>query len=436
MGAFTVRKKPSYVRGLLRDLSPNKQLERIVDDGMCIGCGICESVAGADQVTMQIAEDGSLVPHAKTTIDDTLIDQILGLCPGTKVEGLPERLVQPDSQYDEVWGIWRQMHLAYAGDEQTRFRSSTGGLLTALAQFLIDSGEVNFILHAREDETIPAFGQNTVSRSKEEVASAAGSRYGPTPTLKNIVGVLDQCEATGETFAFIGTPCDISGLRNLAQQDARVDQYCVYQLAMVCGGFMKPSGLSNVMNEHGVNADEITSLRYRGYGCPGPTRIETRSAEIIELDYLDFWGEDDSGWDLPHRCKICPDGIGDATDIAAADSWDGGAPDRQGQHSDPGSNSVIVRTLAGERLLAAAVKAGFIQIESSITPRDMDRFQPHQVKKKQAVWSRFVGMRAANSVVPDVRGLRLKPLARRNSIAENLAQARGAKKRAKQLLRD
>ncbi len=426
-----MRKKPSYVRGLLRNLPPRKQLERIVDEGMCIGCGICESVAGTDKLEMRTDQSGALVPQVKTDIDSELIDQILSLCPGTKVEGLPERLVEPDSEYDEVWGIWRQMWMAHAVDDQTRFQASTGGLLTALAQFLIDRNQVNFILHARADDTIPAFGQSSVSRTTEEVLAAAGSRYGPTPTLDNIVQILNQCEKSGETFAFIGTPCDVTALRNLAQQDTRVDRYCRYQLAMVCGGFMKPAGLNRVLGEYGVNVDAITNLRYRGYGCPGPTRIESGNAEVTELDYLDFWGEDDSGWDLPHRCKICPDGIGDATDIAAADAWEGGAPDRQAQHSDPGSNSVIVRTLAGEKLLAAAVDAGFVNIERQITPRDMDRFQPHQVKKKRAVWSRFVGMRAANSVVPDVRGLRLKPLARKNSVAENLAQARGAKLRVK-----
>ena len=109
---------------------------------------------------------------------------------------------------------------------------------------------------------------------------------------------------------------------------------------------------------------------------------------------------------------------------------EGGAPDRTEQHVDPGSNSTIVRTLAGEELMAAAAEAGYVKIESEITPRDMDRFQPHQVKKKRSVWARFVGMRIANSVVPDVRGLRLKPLARRNSLSVNLNEARGARQRA------
>ena len=35
---------------------------------------------------------------------------------------------------------------------------------------------------------------------------------------------------------------------------------------------------------------------------------------VVELDYLDMWGEDDSAWSLPFRCKVCPDGIGEAAE--------------------------------------------------------------------------------------------------------------------------
>ena len=285
-----MRKKPSYVRKLLKDLTPKQQLEKIADQGMCIGCGACQSIAGVENVEMLPGKDGCLVPKVKVDIDDQIIDQIISVCPGTKVEGLPESLVESDSAYDEVWGIWRQMWMAFAADEKTRFQGSTGGLLTALAQFLIESKQVAFILHARASRTSPAFGEYTVSRTESQVLASSGSRYGPTPTLIEILDILNQCEQTGEKFAFIGTPCDVSALRNLANQDPRVDQFCRYQLAMVCGGFMKPISQNKMLGQFGVKPDDIDRLRYRGYGCPGPTRIALKNREIHEFDYLDFLG--------------------------------------------------------------------------------------------------------------------------------------------------
>ena len=183
------------------------------------------------------------------------------------------------------------------------------------------------------------------------------------------------------------------------------------------------------MRQLGVERDALKALRYRGYGCPGPTRVETRDGRVIEKNYVDFWGEDESAWQLPFRCKICPDGIGDAADIAMADTWVGGTPPRSGQEGDAGTNAMIVRTSRAATLVERAVAAGYLVTGDALTPRDLDRFQPHQVDKKKAVWSRFVGMRSAGRIVPDVSRLRLKPLARENTLSENLAQARGTRRR-------
>jgi coenzyme F420 hydrogenase subunit beta len=67
-----------------------------------------------------------------------------------------------------------------------------------------------------------------------------------------------------------------------------------------------------------------------------------------------------------------------------------------------------------------------------ISFRDFDEFQPHQVRKKRAVWARLAGMRAAGRAVPETHELRLAECARLNSLKENLAEARGARRRAKQ----
>jgi coenzyme F420 hydrogenase subunit beta len=351
------------------------------------------------------------------------------VCPGARIEGLPENLVAPDSKYDEVWGIWREIVLAWSADPDVRHIGSTGGLLTALGLYLIESDEVDFLVHATASERSPSFGRRLISRTRDDVMGGAGSRYGPTATLIDVLQILDNCETSGETFAFIGTPCDVTALRNLATEDERVSRYCKYQLAMVCGGFMAPSGLQDFLAGEGISFKNITALRYRGYGCPGPTRIETAENAVTEFNYVDFWGDDESTWKLPFRCKVCADGIGDAADIAASDTWNGGSPPRYGQDRDPGFNAALIRTIPGQQLIQRAVDAGYVSLGDQLTPRDMDRFQPHQKAKKKSVWSRFAGMRAAGNVVPDVHGLRLKPLARTNSFSENLDQARGARKR-------
>lgn len=428
---LNMKTKPNYIAKIQQGMSAEQKLAQIVRDGMCIGCGICESVAGSANIKMTVLADGAEQPVVTGALDDQLMDFILTLCPGTRVNGLPKRLFDENTNYDKVWGFWRQLVSAFASDDNVRYVGSTGGLLTALALYLLESKTVDFILHAKASTSNPTFGEHCISRNREQVMAAAGARYGPTATLVNIMQIIARCEQAGETFALIGTPCDVTALRNLAASDSRVDKFCKYQLAVVCGGFMQPQAMADALENFGIHSAAVSEVRYRGYGCPGATRIVTGDGTVVEKDYLDFWGEDDSAWQLPFRCKVCPDGIGDAADIAAADTWDGGAPTRQGQQHDAGTNAAIVRSAAGEQLLAAATAAGFVTVNGTFTPRDMDRLQPHQVAKKRAVWARFVGMRNAGTIVPDVSRLRLKPMARTNSLATNLAEARGAKRRSK-----
>jgi len=422
----------TYLKKIQTRLSPEQRLYQIVEHSMCIGCGICQSIAGKDLVKMQVVENGTERPVIKNNLNHEIVDKIVYVCPGTRAEGLPASEIEDESNNDSVWGVWREITLAYAAEPQVRHLGSTGGLMTALGLYLLESDTVNFILHATASKTNPTFGERFISRNRDDVLTAAGSRYGPTATLIDIDQTLTNAKSKNETFAFMGTPCDVSALRNLARQDARVNQHCRYMLAMVCGGFMEPEGMKNFLASLGIDFDEVTSLRYRGYGCPGPTRVETSSGQVIEKNYLDFWGENESAWRLPFRCKICPDGIGDATDIACSDTWDGGSPTWEGQKTDLGTNAAIARTEKGMRLMHNAEKAGYIVIEKQITPRDLDRFQPHQVNKKRTVWARFAGMKSAKTIVPETHGLRLKQLARGNNFRFNLQQARGAKTRIKQ----
>lgn len=405
-------------------LTPGQRLYAIVEQGLCIGCGLCQSVAGEDRVRVTKTTSGYLHPVIEGELDHDTVDRIYEVCPGTRIEGLPQRLVEPDTRHDNVWGPWRRMVRAWAGDPEIRFEGSTGGVLTALGQYLLTSGRVEFILQVKTSAAEPSFGDPTLSFTEADVFEAAGSRYGPAAALTDIGAALDR----GQPFAFIAKPCDVSALRNYARQDDRVDQLVRYMLVMVCGGFGTPQGTINFYQRVGIDPERVTGLRYRGRGCPGPTRVETGD-EAQEFHYIDYWGEDETTWSLPFRCKICPDGIGEAADIAAADTWIGGGPNRVDSVDDPGTNALIARTRAGEELIAAAAEAGALTLEYDIPPDTMSLYQPHQVNKKYAVWARHQGLRDAGRIVPHTERLRIEELAQDLPEETNAFQRNGTRRR-------
>jgi coenzyme F420 hydrogenase subunit beta len=386
--------------------TPTERLYAIVEQGLCIGCGLCQSVAGRDRVRVTKTLHGYLQPVVEGELDHATVDRIYAVCPGTRVEGLPEGLVEADTKHDNVWGPWRRMVRAWAGDPEVRFEGSTGGVLTALGAYLLESKRVDFILQVKNSTTEPSFGEPTLSFTGVDVFEAAGSRYGPAAPLLDIDAILQR----NQPFAFIAKPCDISALRNYARQDARVDELVKYCLVMVCGGYLTPRGTVEFYRRFGIEADEVTGLRYRGRGCPGPTRVETAN-DVQEFHYLDYWGEDETTWSLPFRCKICPDGIGEAADIAAADTWIGGSPNRVDSVDDAGTNVLIARTRAGEELIAAAAADGALTLEYDTVPDTVSVYQPHQVNKKYAAWARHQGLADAGRIVPQTKRLRIEELA-------------------------
>lgn len=407
--------------------TPEERLNAIVEQGLCIGCGLCQAVAGDKNIAVAKCKSGYEHPVVIGELSHDTVDKIYATCPGTQIEGLPESQISDDAKRDNVWGIWHRMVLAYAGDEQTRHRGATGGVLTALANYLLASKKVDFILHVKASPSHPTFGESHLSFTHADVMEGAGSRYGPTAPLLAIDKALDR----NQSFAFIGKPCDINALRNYAKYDKRVDLWVKYFLTLVCGGYLPPQKMDEFLEEHDIKSGDVTKVRYRGFGCPGSTRIETKN-QVKEFNYLDFWGEDAAQWSLPFRCKVCPDGIGEAADIVASDTWPGGSPNRADSETDKGTNAIIARTERGAKLIADAIADGALAIEYDIPPDMLSLYQPHQVAKKYAVWGRYQGLKQQGRIVPQTARLRIEELAGELPETHSDFQREGTVKRVRQ----
>ena len=396
------------------------RLSDIVENGLCMGCGLCQAIAGCDHIATTITPDGRQRPREIKSVPADDWQTILKTCPGIYV-GAPDPEVGNGQVVDPVWGPLRNVSLGYAADPDVRFRAAGGGVLTALASYLAQSDEVDFVMQVRADPARPMRTKTVFSRSVDDVIRASGSRYGPSTPLDSVKAALD----TGERFAFIGKPCDVTGLRSYAREDPRVAAQCIYMLALVCGGGPEFRKSRDLVQDLGYHEDDVTVMRYRGYGNPGRARVETRDGNAVELTYAELW-DDQSKWCSQTRCRICPDGIGESADIVSGDFWPGCQPTKE----DAGFNSIMVRTERGKRLYASAVTAGFLTIDRQLEVADMSNTQPHQVTKKREMWARYVGLAAAGHPAPVAEsGLRLKELAEGQTLTENLRAARGARLR-------
>ncbi|MFT5194667.1 MAG: coenzyme F420 hydrogenase subunit beta [Cellvibrionaceae bacterium] len=395
-----------------------QSIKEVVTSGLCIGCGLCEAVT-AGRVPMKMTDYGSLRPTPADAFTPQEEAQLLSACPGV----VAEPRVQTDANADPIWGAYTSMRYAWAGDADLRFRAATGGVLSALGVHLLKSGKAQFILHVGVDPDRPVRNRWIMSETVEDVIANSGSRYSPTAPLAGLMIALER----NEPFAMIAKPCDLGAVHRLAQTDPRINKLCIARLIMVCGGQSRHKKSADVLTEYGVTEDEVTLFRYRGYGNPGRTRIETKDGRAFEKTYQELW-ENEASWGLETRCKLCPDALGEAADISAADVWPGGGPSGE----DAGFNGIIVRSPAGEALVESAVKAGDLILGDFITPRQFDTLQPHQVRKKEALSARFSGLTESGFPAISTIGLRLEELGQRLDQDKRQKEIEGTKRRVQE----
>ena len=406
-------------------MSEINSLSDITNHGLCIGCGMCQSLVGKDKISISMSDKGRLEPEVIKPLTNLDFEKIKKTCPGVIVQGLPETEQSKNSKHDLIWGYYNSLFYTWSTDKDIRFQSSTGGLLNGLSLYLLETKKINFILHTAGDPDHPMRSLPKFSYNKKDLLNCESrSRYGPASPLSKFNEALN----TNENFAFIGKPCDISAIRQLSKIDERVDKQCKYLLTLVCGGSTEFTKSQDFIDSFNVKENELDIFRYRGYGNPGPMYIKTKNGREYNKEYNSFWG-DESNWRVHFRCKICPDAIGECSDLAALDTWRGGSP----KGEDEGFNAVIARTQKGINLLNGAIKAGFIQRGDDLSIDDINDFQPHQVNKKKAVYARHLGLKKNNLPTLQTEKLRIKEIYDNNDKEFNYIEEEGISSRVEKI---
>jgi ABC-type spermidine/putrescine transport system permease subunit I/coenzyme F420-reducing hydrogenase beta subunit len=377
-------------------VSRARSLDDIAAQGLCSGCGLCAGATDSANVRMVMTRDGYLRPRVSSLIDAQEHARLVSLCPGAHIA--LERS-EPPPHSDSIWGAYHGIHKGHACDEEMRFRASSGGVISAIAEFLLRSRRVEFVLQIAADHAAPLRSRVRLSRTRDEVLAAAGARYGPASPLEAIGEAL----AREAPFAVIGKPCDLAGLRNLARLDPRVDRWVRLTIGFFCGGVSSVRISEAIVGKYGLQPREVKTLRYRGHGCPGATFVEAVDGRVFTQTYDETWS-DELNEEIQFRCKICPDSIGEQADIVCGDAW--ATMDGYAHIEHEGWDSIIARTARGAALLGEMRTARALTLEPLVI-RDLDRIQPHQVERKTEVLARLTGLALQGRLRPKFRGLRL-----------------------------
>jgi coenzyme F420 hydrogenase subunit beta len=376
--------------------------ERVADvlsRDACSGCGLCPRLDPG--LSMRLDERGYLRPAL--TGESAPVDGAAEIfdrsCPGMRITAPPA----PDgAAHDALLGPNVGLWQAWATDDETRRAGSSGGALTALHAWLLETGRAARITGAAADRRAPRRTVPVTITTREQALAAAGSRYAP-------VGALENPDVFRSDSAVAGKPCEIAALRAAAPD--LVDGEPPLMLSFFCAGTPSQTATESLLTELGIMPDEpVDALRYRGNGWPG--RFTARSgAREVSADYDESWGRV-LGPTTQWRCKICPDGVGQAADVVCADSWE---TDERGYPTfaeGDGISALIARTPRGREAILAAVDAGVIAVRP-LDGAHLRDAQPLQTARRRFLFARLLGSRLGGRRPPRYRGFGLLRLSLR-----------------------
>ena len=318
-----------------------------VDKAQCSGCSACVQICPKQCITMTADSEGFLYPQ---------IDEIkcigCGLCQKACQAITPITATQEPEAY-----------AAYNVDENIRLHSSSGGVFTLLAEWIVGQGGTVFGAGYDEDFQVRHVAVNTI----EDLEQLRGSKY----VQSEIGSTYQQVEMLlrlGKIVLFTGTPCQIDGLLHYL----RKPYPNLYTQDLICHGAPSPAVWKEyvkIREAKAASKTRRTFSRHKKYGWKMYSVFFefSNNTEYIQILKKDLYMQGFlANLSLRPSCYSCHSkGAARNSDITLADFWgvDKILPE---MFDDKGTSLVLVHTEKGREMLQA------IRSQLVIKPVELD----------------------------------------------------------------
>jgi len=334
----------SLLRPETRSKVRSMTVQQIVDERLCLQCGTCAGTCPREAIEMRWSlADGWLPAVNAERCDDC--DACLAVCPARGLDYSPQawwREANEGAPAPDYLGPWRGLWFGWAADETTRYQGASGGLASAILAGALEEDLIDGAVVADLSAANALAVEPRLARSAAEIAACRGSKYNMVAMNTALRALLDE----PGRYALVGLPCHLQGLRLAQRRYPRLRERVVFSLGIFCGWSAEPRATALAARRAGLEPADLSQVRYRGPGWPGGLRLETRSGEVRERPYPDYYDDDPAMRALtPPRCRLCPDGMAELADLSVGDAW------LARFAGSDGVSDLIARTPAGSRLI-------------------------------------------------------------------------------------
>lgn len=244
------------------------------------------------------------------------------------------------------FGKYRSVVSARATDEGIRSVAQDGGTVTALLCHARETEEIDgAVLTYKADERWTP-GQ-CIATTVRDIKKAAGSVYALSPSVFQLKAAAR--EAGLEKIAYVGLPCQVVAVRKMQLYPfggRHVGDRVKYVIGIFCSENFHPESLRTIVEGHaGIPIEDMRKM----YLAKGKFNVishgETRQVSIKKASRYAQDGD-----------HVCPDLVAEYADVSVGAIG-----------SEPGWNTVFLRTRRGKELFDRAVAAGRIETKDIST---------------------------------------------------------------------
>lgn len=355
-----------------------------VKSGLCISCGMCTYLAPRKLVLKYNKHKGLYTPCLMDSLSDNEEYKIDNVCPaqGYPIVSMGKQIHNDVKLYDYRIGYYYSFVAARSLSDDIVRKASSGGIMTALAYYMLSSGLVEGVIATKYlyDNNGGIIPKTIVATSLQELLDCQGSKYMPVP----IFDVLNTVK-NYKRLAFIGTPCQIATLRRLQNLSSEYNNI-IYTIGNFCGGYRDLRELTRLKKIAGFGKEPITHFQYRGNGQPGQMVIEARNKRWT-YPYPKY--SKLTGNIKYYRCRVCIDATAELADVSCGDAW---LP-RFIQGSDKAWSIVIIRNRELSKIVEAMETNGLIKTEKILLDELIQAQKQNIISKKERFVSRIKFLR-------------------------------------------
>lgn len=347
-------------------MNGNSMIKAVVDNDMCIGCGMCAAQSKTDAIQMKMNQFGFYTANVSETDTDTdkCNDDYIKVCPfnpkpddKVKTENeIAELFLTEASNHHNKMGRYINTYAGYSVEH--RLTSSSGGIATYTLTELMRRGEIQHVISVKAGPNTAHY-QYTISSSIDELASAAKTKYYPV-TLADALKDINKLDGK---VAIVGVACFIKAIRLAQVYDPIFNDKVGFLIGIICGGVKSTFFAEYLASKAGAPVSGFTQPEFRikdhsstasdySYGCLDK---DDNQLTIKMRKVGDMWG---TGLFKANACDYCDDVTTELADLSLGDAW------LEPYSSDGRGTSVLVtRSNLAEDIIKAGIANGELVID-------------------------------------------------------------------------